>query len=433
MNVRQGNNRYLRTILLLLIAFGTPGKNYAVGGTLLYPTLVKQFYALNNNQLFWMQDAEAYKRKRLALLSYVNNADKLGLAAKRYHQKELINYSAYIPGNAEDAKRADYLITDAAIALCKDIYQGSNINQSVSYDAISGTYKSADNNYLLQELNKVNSDADITTLMNMLEPQTSDYMQLKNALAECRPNKDAIKLKQLVTSMNYYRWIWHFHLDSFIVVNIASATLRYYKKDNLLLNMRAVLGQPNKKTPRFAAYCSEVTLYPYWYMPRSIAVNEWLNSFKRNPRLLPMMNMVVINNNGNIISPYSINWSKLNKSNFAYQIREATGCSNPLGVIKFTLTSPYAVYMHDTNLKDVFSYDSRYRSHGCIRLQDPVGLANALLAKPVDTAFLQACFSNQQPVVQTIPKPVPTFVVYMTASVNEGGAVEYYKDIYKLL
>ena len=109
MNVRQEKMSGARIILLLLLTLGMPWKNYVnASSPLLYPTLVKQFYALNNNQLFWVQDAEAYKRKRLALLSYVNNADKLGLAAKRYHQKELSSYSVYIPGNTEDAKRADY-------------------------------------------------------------------------------------------------------------------------------------------------------------------------------------------------------------------------------------------------------------------------------------------------------------------------------------
>lgn len=413
-------------IFLCLIA--TMNSNAA----LLYPDLVKRFYKQTNNELFWLPPA-ANTDKLQTLLRSIKDAAKLGLNPAKYHLTEISNYTRVIPTDTALAKKADYLVTDAAIALCKDIYQGNNINQWISYDGISARYKNSDNDYLLQALRQVKDGVGLLAFIDKLEPQTRDYKLLKQELDTCRKVKDISKTRKLITSINYYRWIWHFQLDSFVVVDIPSATLRYYKKSALLLNMRAVLGQPDKRTPRFAAYCSEVVLYPYWYMPRSIAVNEWLNSFKRNPGLLAKMDMVVLNSKGNIVSPYSINWHALNRNNFPYQIREGTGCDNPLGVLKFNLTSPYSVYMHDTNLKYVFSSVSRWRSHGCIRIQDPVGLANALLPKPVDTAFLRACFRHQSPVTQAIPAPVPTFVVYMAAGVNENGVVEYYNDVYRLL
>lgn len=400
---------------------------------MLYPELVKRFYKQTNNEIFWLQRTTANTGKFQALLKSINDAARLGLSPAKYHLAEINNYTRQLPNDTSSIRKADYLVTDAAIALCKDIYQGNNINQWISYDGISARYKSKDNDYLLQAIGHVSDGAELLALIDKLEPQANDYKLLKQELDTCRKLRDINKTRKLIISMNYYRWISHFQLDSFILVNIPSATLSYYNRSGLLLNMRAVLGQPDKKTPRFAAYCSDVILYPYWYMPRSIAVNEWLNSFKRNPGLLTKMDMVVLNSRGNIVSPYSINWHALNRNNFPYQIREGTGCDNPLGVLKFNLTSPYSVYMHDTNLKYVFSSVSRWRSHGCIRIQDPVGLANALLPTPVDTAFLKACFRHQSPVTQAIPAPVPTFVVYMAAGVNESGVVEYYNDVYRLL
>ena len=400
---------------------------------LLYPELVKRFYKQTNNELFWLPQTTAQASKFQALMTSIHDATELGLNPAKYHLNEISNYYKHIPTDTALAKKADHLITDAAIALCKDIYQGNSISQWISYDEISARYQNTDNNYLLAGLSKVADGIEFVNFLDKLEPQTKDYILLKKELDTCKRIKDSNRTKKLIISMNYYRWIWHFQLDSFIVVNIASATLRYYKKTDLLLNMRAILGQPNKRTPRFASYCHDVVLYPYWYMPHSIAVNEWLHSFKRNPGLLTKMDMVVLNSRGNIISPYAINWKALNKNNFPYQIREGTGCDNPLGVLKFNITSPYSVYMHDTNLKYAFSSVSRWRSHGCIRIQDPIGLANVLLPEPVDTAFLKACFHNQKPVIQPIPTPVPTFVVYMTAEVNENGIVEYYKDVYDLL
>jgi murein L,D-transpeptidase YcbB/YkuD len=197
--------------------------------------------------------------------------------------------------------------------------------------------------------------------------------------------------------------------------------------------MRAVVGKPETETPRFSTYVDKVILYPYWVMPRSILVNEWLAAFRKKPALIRQLGMEVLDAKGRVIEPSSINWSRLNARNFPYTIREETGCQNPLGVIKFHLSGPFDVYFHDTNFKGAFLARNRFYSHGCIRIQNPVGLANALLPQPVDEPFLQACFKDQKPITISIPKPVPAFVVYMPAEVNAAGEVEYFSDIYKLL
>ena len=103
-----------------------------------------------------------------------------------------------------------------------------------------------------------------------------------------------------------------------------------------------------------------------------------------------------------------------------------------VGVIKFNLTSPYSVYMHDTNLKGAFTSQNRYLSHGCIRIEKPVQLANYLVPSKIDSAFLQACVRNQKPVVYKLEEQVPVFVLYMIAWTDEAGGVIYYKDIYNL-
>jgi murein L,D-transpeptidase YcbB/YkuD len=256
---------------------------------------------------------------------------------------------------------------------------------------------------------------------------------LKGALNTDTLVSGSLQYAQLSSSANYYRWMHHFHLDSFIVINIASATLRYYKNDTTALSMRTIVGTSYNRTPRFAAHCKEVTLYPYWNMPRSILVKEWLASFRRNPGLISFLNMELIDGRGRVISPSSINWKKVSRSNFPYRIRQKPGCFNPMGVVKFTLTSPYDVYLHDTNFKGAFLSRNRYYSHGCIRIEEPISLADAVLTNKVDADFLNACYKDQQPQVIPLSSPIPVFVVYMCAEGAEDGSVNYYKDVYSLL
>ena len=142
--------------------------------------------------------------------------------------------------------------------------------------------------------------------------------------------------------------------------------------------------------------------------------------------------MQVIDSKGGIVDPHSLAWKKFTKANFPYRFRQSTGCDNALGVLKFNLTSPYNVYLHDTNIKSDFIMESRYFSHGCIRIQKPAELANSFLDKPLDETFLRANLRNQNPVTKKVKKNVPVFVLYMPAG-SKNGKVSYHPDIYGLL
>jgi murein L,D-transpeptidase YcbB/YkuD len=234
-------------------------------------------------------------------------------------------------------------------------------------------------------------------------------------------------------ALNIYRWIHHHSFPRCIVVNIASATLCYYEQDSLRLRMKVVVGKPSTRTPRFAAWCDQVVLYPYWNIPRKIAVNEFMPMFRRVPALANAMNIQLLDSRGRVVDPASIDWPRWNKRNFPYSMRQSTGCDNALGVIKFNLTSPYDVYMHDTNLKQAFHSTYRYYSHGCIRLEKPFELGAALLGDKLDTSFLALGLKDQQPLSVRLQMPVPVFVVYLTADIDAEGKLRFFKDIYHLL
>ncbi len=154
--------------------------------------------------------------------------------------------------------------------------------------------------------------------------------------------------------------------------------------------------------------------------------------YKRSPSLVDKQRIQILDARGNVVNPHSLNWSHYSKNYFPYRLRQATGCDNSLGIIKFDLTSPFGVYLHDTNEKGLFNSDYRHRSHGCMRVEKAIELGNYLLNNKLDTTFLQACFKGKEPTAVQLEKIVPVFVVYLTAELADGIAVNYYHDVYHL-
>jgi murein L,D-transpeptidase YcbB/YkuD len=424
----------LSKILVLSLALVSI-KHTTVAQDLLYPSLINKLYKLSGSKTIWFLQNEQSHQLRLALRNALDSSVKLGLKKNKYHYDEVnqIIDKSFEQKDSIAEMQADRLFTDAAISYCKDIYEGADINDWMAYDELSSKQEDKDNNFLLNGLIYVTSSMDLISFFDLLEPDVKEYNLLKNELQAWPDSLSHFQKQQLITSLSFYRWIHHFNFEKYIVVNIASATLRYYEFDSIKLRMKIVVGKPSTRTPRFAAHCNQVILYPYWNVPTSIALNELLPQFKRNLNDIDILNMQLLDIKGNVVDHHKLNWQNYSKGYFPFRIRQSTGCDNSLGVIKFNLTSPLGVYLHDTNNKVAFLSGRRYYSHGCIRVEQPIELANYLLPNKIDSAFLESCLKDQLPVVINLERPVPVFVIYQSAETNFYNKVVFYKDIYSLL
>ncbi len=144
-------------------------------------------------------------------------------------------------------------------------------------------------------------------------------------------------------------------------------------------------------------------------------------------------NMEVMDYNGNILDASKIKWRRYSINNFPFIIRQATGCDDALGVLKFDIPSPYDIYLHDTNARFLFGRTNRFMSHGCVRIEKPLELARYLLDDRFDSTdikYLERCMKNQEPHDIRVRKKVPCIIYYLTADVDKTGAVFFYKDVY---
>lgn len=245
------------------------------------------------------------------------------------------------------------------------------------------------------------------------------------------------RVAELKYTLNSIRWLHCIKQEQHVVmVNIPSATLLLYEHGKVVLESRIIVGKRSTPTPTLSSTITEVILYPYWNVPYKIATKELLPHIKRNPGYLNANNYQVLNSNGKVVSPGSVNWGALGPGNFPYTIRQSTGCDNALGLIKLNFYNPFTVYLHDTPGKSLFGMNKRYFSHGCMRVEKAMNLGRYVLkenAVAIDTLTEKGCLKNLSPIVVPATEKIPVFVLYHTAWIDSTGTVRFYEDVYNKL
>ncbi|WP_247234344.1 L,D-transpeptidase family protein [Telluribacter sp. SYSU D00476] len=278
----------------------------------------------------------------------------------------------------------------------------------------------------------VPGSASIQQALSEFIPIPNKYLQLLSHYQRLRREDKADSVAALQTTLNHYRWIQRFTDAPFVLVNVPAAELFVVNpQGEELLRMRVIVGKKGSQTPFMATYCSTITLYPYWNVPRSIALGEMLPRIKKDPGYLERNKLQVIDQEGREVAPAKINWAAMNSKTFTYRFRQSTGCDNALGVVKFNLENPFSIYLHDTNARGLFAQKNRWLSHGCIRLQKPAELANLMLEKTyIDNDFLNKCLIDAKPGTLKLPRPFPVFILYQTVDLDQQGNLRWHPNVY---
>jgi L,D-transpeptidase YcbB len=243
-----------------------------------------------------------------------------------------------------------------------------------------------------------------------------------------------IRIEELKLALNTLRWLHCAKANGpVIVVNIPSANLLVYENNRVILESKIIVGKKSTRTPALTSKVTEVVLYPYWMVPRGIATKELLPLIRRDVGYLDRNGLQVLNEQGRVMNPRSINWKELSTAYFPYVLRQSTGCDNSLGLVKLNFYNPYNVYLHDTPWKVLFAANKRYFSHGCMRVEKAMEMAHLLLKGntiAVDTLEDKGCLRNQAPVVVRASVQMPVFVLYNTAWIDSAAVVTFNEDVY---
>ncbi|MEO1312707.1 MAG: L,D-transpeptidase family protein [Pseudomonadota bacterium] len=239
------------------------------------------------------------------------------------------------------------------------------------------------------------------------------------------------RLQQVLVNLERQRWLNYERGARHIYVNQADFSVQVIDHGKTIYTSRVVIGKNKHRTQEFNDTMTHMVVNPTWHVPRSIATEEMLPKLKRNPGSLGR-SMQIMTRNGTRVNPQLVDFSRFNKSNFPFIVKQRPGGGNALGRVKFMFPNEFNIYLHDTPAKSLFSRDARAYSHGCVRVQKPFELAEVLLAPQSETPkeTFQGFLNSGREQYVNLEVPVPVYLTYQSAWIDEGGVPQYRDDIY---
>ncbi|KQX35526.1 hypothetical protein ASD04_12050 [Devosia sp. Root436] len=234
----------------------------------------------------------------------------------------------------------------------------------------------------------------------------------------------------ILANMERWRWMPR-ELGQFnVLVNIPEFRLAIVRDGVEEYTTRVVVGTTKNQTPIFSDNIRHIVVNPYWNVPSSIIKGEVAPAVLRNPGYVENQNMDLLYN-GTPVSPWQVDWSQVSTSNFPFRVRQRPGPGNALGQIKFLFPNKHDVYLHDTPSKSLFARAFRAYSHGCVRVQNPMEFADALMANEpnISRASLEAMFGPSERWVNP-EHQIPVHITYFTIRVDSDGSLRSFGDVY---
>jgi murein L,D-transpeptidase YcbB/YkuD len=413
-----------------------------------------KFYEQRNYLPAWI-DGDDPTPQLDALLQALANADLHGLDPSRYGVSELMTARRKADEatfrKSFDHQRVpelDARLTYAFLTHAGDLLGWTRSPRDIDRNWLT-TPKKED---LLTHLTKALDGNGVRETLDTLAPAHPQYKGLQAALARYRQEGDRAvvgtsgdtghdmpvswRLQQIRMNLERWRWVPRDLGERHILINVPAYQMQVIEGEKPVLAMRVIVGQPDWPTPLFSDGMTYVVFSPYWNIPENILREETVPRLVKDPDYLARNNIEVVRGSGKheeILDPSSIDWSETSAVQ-GVRFRQAPGPDNALGLVKFIFPNHFNVYLHDTPGDALFNKERRALSHGCIRIEKPVELAQYVLAdQPQWTAErINTAMSAGQEQSVTLKKALPVHIGYWTAWVGPDGQVAFTEDPYGL-
>jgi L,D-transpeptidase YcbB len=270
-----------------------------------------------------------------------------------------------------------------------------------------------------------------------LNPRTLDALNVPADQRARELTATALRLSQMRLSF----------AERYVVVNLPSARVEAVDHGQIVRLYDAIMGDADHQSPDVVARIQAVNLNPTWTVPASIVKNEIIPKMRDDKNYLSNMHIRILDAHNVEIKPETIDWTTDKATN--YILRQDSGDHNSLGQIRINMPNRYAVYMHDTPAKHLFSSADHFLSHGCVRVKGVYDLAEWVLEKtPVSSALLTSPASSRlttmiwtqkalhdqvathESVEVRVSKEIPVMWVYMTGWAGSDGRAHFRSDVY---
>lgn len=225
--------------------------------------------------------------------------------------------------------------------------------------------------------------------------------------------------------------------EQHVVVNIPEFVLRAFDGGVEVLQMKVVVGDEYDahRTPRLSDEIDHVVFRPHWYVPVDIARDEIVPRAQAEPGWFEAQAFQIVEDVGPDATPLDPTPENLRAAaEGRLRVRQVGGELNALGLVKFMFPNEHSVYLHDTPAEELFDKAQRVASHGCVRVEDPVALADFVLdraAEPWPPERISAAM-HDGPVHQVVPlrEPMPIHLGYWTVWADDTEGLQFRPDVY---
>lgn len=397
---------------------------------------VAAHYAANGSQPVWTAD-DGLSPRGSALAAGLARAPEHGLDAASAYATPAVGGAFAGPEARADAELA---LSLAALRYARDA-RGGRVDPARLSRMIDMKPRPFEPMSVLAAL----ADApDVGQALANLHPRHPEFANLRTALASARAGgAPAETIQRILVNLERWRWVpddfGAFHVRN----NIPEQLTRVYRDNEVVFTERIVVGKPNTPTPMMSADMHFVIFHPSWGVPNGIKNNEvgpmlrrassssfaWFGESGAASRALGRHQLRVYRG-GQEINPDNVDWRAVDINQFHFT--QPPSAKNVLGVVKFRFPNKYDVYMHDTQERNLFSQSVRAYSHGCMRVQNPLKLAEVILGhdKGWNGDRVRAAVSSGRSSDITLSTPVPVHLLYFTATADETGKLTLHGDIY---
>ena len=214
--------------------------------------------------------------------------------------------------------------------------------------------------------------------------------------------------REILASMEKWRWAPRDMGETRIEVNIPNYTARLIRDGKVVHSMRVIVGKPETPTPVFSDVMRFMVVNPSWHVPQSIIRKQ----LAQDPNYYARNGYDVVRKGANVF------------------VRQPPGERNALGNVKFMFPNDHAVYMHDTPSRGLFNASRRAFSHGCVRVDQPFRFAEALMKETGwSEKQLRSVVGRGERTIN-FNVGVPVHIMYFTAFVDDEDKLQLRDDLY---
>jgi murein L,D-transpeptidase YcbB/YkuD len=272
--------------------------------------------------------------------------------------------------------------------------------------------------------------------LRSLQPQQPQFEKLRQIYLtmlpkDGKPGPLSPAAKRIRANMEMWRWMWPNMGDFYVLNNIPEFMQYVYKDGQIIRSEKIVAGLVDKQSTIFSRPLKYVVLRPAWRVPESIKVNELWPNLIRGGGMMRQYALQIQTKDGDNVDYRKIDWATTDIRN--YEVIQPPGPKSVLGHVKFSFPSQHTIYMHDTPDKWMFRPAQRTLSHGCLRVWNPMQLAELILKEDKGwDASKVAELDRSGPLNNEIPitKEIPIHLVYFTAWVDDDGKLKTFRDVY---